>query len=391
MENLFDYYENKDIRPTYAAFKSLDQLNKYDKQRKDFFYKLNLPYTFFKDKNVIEFGPDTGENALVFARWGSRLCLVEPNLNAHNFINEYFKNFKLSDSIEKLIPQSLSDFKTVQKFDIVVAEGFIYTIKPTISWIKKAKECLNEDGLFIFSFYDYYGGYIELLQKAIYNIVNRSKQININGIELAKSIFTNKWEGVGHTRSINSWFMDVIENPFVRLKYFIDPITLMNEMFIYDMRLYSSWPISKYPYSVNWIKKNMTSETDLLQSIKFTSNKRLSHFLGYDSSIKTTEVISNNLKKIIEITDNLIDNDSSPELDNIINLLKEIIEFCKLDGSNSAHNEEFDILNMILSIFDLLKHNKITDLIKFCQNDKTFLNSWGAPNNNAIYQNTIIN
>jgi len=46
---------------------------------------------------------------------------------------------------------------------------------------------------------------------------------------------------------------------------------------------------------------------------------------------------------------------------------------------------------MILSIFDLLKHNKITDLIQFCQNDKTFLNSWGAPNNNAIYQNTIIN
>ena len=221
-------------------------------------------------------------------------------------------------------------------------------------------------------------------------MVNRSNQININGIELAQSIFTNKWEGVGHTRSINSWFMDVIENPFVRLKYFIDPITLMNEMFQYDMRIYSSWPISKYPYSVNWIKKNISSESDLFQAIKFTSNKRLSHFLGYDSSIKTNEEISNNLKNIIEKTDNLIDNDNISELNSIIYLLKETIEFCEIENSNSEHNEELNILNMILGIFDLLKQNKIRDLIKFCQNDKTFLNSWGAPNNNAIYQNTII-
>lgn len=390
MENLFDYYENKEIRPTYADFKDKEQLNKYDQQRRDFFFKLNLPHTFFKDKKVIEFGPDTGENALIFAKWGSKLCLVEPNLKAHDYINKYFKNYELTESIEKLISKSLSDFSTFDKFDIVVAEGFIYTIKPNVTWIQKAKECLNDDGLFIFSFYDYYGGYIELLQKAIYNVVNRSKQINTKGIELAKYIFTNKWECVGHTRTINSWFMDVIENPFVRLKYFIDPITLMQEMFQHEMRLYSSWPITKFPNSVNWIKKNTTSEIDLSQAIKYTSDRRLSHFLGYDSVLKTNADIAIKLKCIIELTDNLIDKDNFAELNILIELLEEISTFYKLNKVKSVDNQELNILNMILCIFNLIIQNKMEDLIKFCQNDKIFLNSWGAPNNNAIYQNTII-
>ena len=38
---------------------------------------MSVPPALFRGADVLEFGPDSGENAVVFARWGARLTLVE--------------------------------------------------------------------------------------------------------------------------------------------------------------------------------------------------------------------------------------------------------------------------------------------------------------------------
>ena len=195
MKSLFNYYETKDIRPTYSAFDDQGQLDKYLAQRRNFFYRLNLPHTFFNGKSILEFGPDTGENALVFAKWGAILTLVEPIKDAHKYIRNYFTKYNMESSIQELIAASLLEFESKSKFEVIDAEGFIYTIQPNDAWIKKAKECLKEDGLFIISYIDYYGGFIELLQKAIYNSVKRSSKFG-EGVDTAKHIFLNKWNSI---------------------------------------------------------------------------------------------------------------------------------------------------------------------------------------------------
>lgn len=391
MESLYNYYETTDIRPTHASFNDEEQLNRYAEQRKNFFYRLNLPYTFFDTKKLLEFGPDTGENALVFAKWNSTITMVEPIMDAHRYIRNYFSKFNLENSINELSSATLLEFKSEAKFDIIDAEGFIYTIQPNSAWIKKAKECLVADGLFILSFYDLFGGFFELFQKAIYKSVTRSGKYE-NGIESAKLIFLNKWNSVQHTRKIESWFMDVIENPFVRLKYFIDPVNLLKDMHDNKMRLYSSWPVFRDPLSVDWIKKPFTPEEELNSSVNFIKKSRLSHFLGKECFINIiSDALDNHLQLIVELTDSLIDNESKFACENAIVAIDKIVDFIekyRLYNDVSEITDIKNILKMIKIIFNLMAKSEVDDLVKFCQQDKVFLKVWGSPNCNIIFQNS---
>ncbi len=387
MESLFNYYETKDIRPTYAAFGNDEQLNRYSEQRKNFFYRLNLPYTFFKGKKILEFGPDTGENALVFAKWGATLTLVEPNIEAHSYIRNYLSQYGLESSINGLVAASLLEFKNESKFDVIDAEGFIYTIQPNIAWIKKAKECLEEDGLFVISFIDLYGGFIELLQKAIYNSVKRNGQGG-EGLELAQTLFLNKWNSIIHTRKIESWFMDVIENPFVRLKYLIDPADLLRDAHSEGFRLFSSWPTYRNAHSMDWIKKPFTAESELNSSVSFIQQSRLSHFLGNKCFIPvSSEELSTKLKRIVEITDGLIDADSEEGCKEALGLIADINKFLQ------AHIPMTDdlayvqnLFKMIKDIFEMISSKKTGDLTAYCQTEEVFISTWGMGTHNVIFQ-----
>ena len=390
MESLFNYYETKDIRPTYAAFKDEGQLERYAEQRKNFFYRLNLPYTFFNGKNLLEFGPDTGENALVFAKWGSSLTLIEPIMDAHTYIRNYFSKYKLENNIIELVSASLLEFQPNRKYDIIDAEGFIYTIQPNTDWIKKAKECLNQDGLFIISFLGTYGGFFELLLKAIYQSIKRSGKYG-EGVETAKKIFLNKWNSIEHTRSIESWFMDVIENPFVRLKYYIDPIDLLKDMHQFSMRLYSSWPVYRDPNSVDWIKKPFTAESELESSISFIRKSSLSQFLGKKCFMTSGESeIEQKLSTIVSITDMLIEQNSIKECKNAIELVGDVKEFIKEKNTFTSSPDNLDvnvILDMIQNVFNYIGKNEVEELIEYCNTNETFIRSWGSPTQNVIFQN----
>ena len=69
--------------------------------------KLFLPRRLFSNARLIEFGPDAGENSLVFALWGASCTLVEPNLKARPIIRGYFQQFGLSHGLVSLEAKEL--------------------------------------------------------------------------------------------------------------------------------------------------------------------------------------------------------------------------------------------------------------------------------------------
>ena len=148
---LFDYYAAQDIFPTYSGFESADGLRRHEYlRRRAFADKLKLPARSFRGARLIEFGPDTGENALVFAQWGAACTLVEPNIKAHAKVREYFARFGLSGGLETIIEADISQFagrpEAAQQYDLVIAEGFIYTVKPESVWINLFHDLLVDDG-----------------------------------------------------------------------------------------------------------------------------------------------------------------------------------------------------------------------------------------------------
>ena len=109
---LFQYYERQDILPTFGNFKSPAELDAYAAQRRALFSdKLLLPPRLFREADVLEFGPDSGENAMVFAGWGARLTLAEPNNHAHAKIRAYFDDFGLADSLKELVSADVEGFQ----------------------------------------------------------------------------------------------------------------------------------------------------------------------------------------------------------------------------------------------------------------------------------------
>ena len=68
MNKMHLYYKEKGILPTHASLCNQSDFERYEGSRNNFYlHKLYLPPMLFKGKRLIEFGPDSGENSLVFA------------------------------------------------------------------------------------------------------------------------------------------------------------------------------------------------------------------------------------------------------------------------------------------------------------------------------------
>jgi hypothetical protein len=105
---------------------------------------------------------------MVFAGWGAMMTLAEPNSRAHAKINGYFARFDLTDRLRELASSDVEGFRSERSFDVVDAEGFIYTVQPTESWLRVFHQLLNPDGYAVVSYYERYGGFFELALKAIH-------------------------------------------------------------------------------------------------------------------------------------------------------------------------------------------------------------------------------
>ncbi len=389
LETLYEYYATQNVRPTYASFSGDEELSQYAKLRKHVFYRLMLPPSFFAGKRLLEFGPDTGENSLVFGNWGAHLTLVEPNAEAHSYIRRYFSKFGLDNCLQDVVATSLLQYQGPHKFDVIDAEGFIYTIQPNSAWITKTGEFLERDGFLIISYMEFYGGFIELLTKAIYQHVAQNPAYG-DGIETAKNLFLPKWNRVQHTRKIESWFMDVIENPFVRLKYYIDSVNLLKDMRAGGFRLYSSWPNYKDALSVQWIKQPIDLEYEMHSSISFIEQSRLSHLLGCKCFFpKMTSEMIQTIASLVRFTDELIDTWTEENCANAIscvNSIESLLE--KHEGAieDQRSLEACQILVMVKSIFQMMEKGSTDQLVNFCRNDNTFLSNWGTPNHYAVFQ-----
>ncbi|MCO4857596.1 class I SAM-dependent methyltransferase [Herbaspirillum sp. WGmk3] len=388
-EKMYEYYAKQDVQPTYADFSSDAELSRYAQLRKNVFFRLSLPLALFQGKEVLEFGPDTGENSIVFAQWGARVTLVEPNAEAHPYIRQYFSRFSLESNLTEIVTKSVLDFEPARQYDFVDAEGFIYTVQPTSAWVSKLHECLKPDGIALVTYVEKYGSFMELLLKAIYQTALRHGQ-GEGGIETARHLFLPKWNSIAHTRKIESWFMDVIQNPFVRMKYFIDPAQLLREMHAGHFRLYSAWPNYKDVLAMNWIKGEYRAGDDNEAAIAYIEQSRLSHVLSTQCLLPApSPTISNQLAELVGIVDGLIDNAAETNCLRAVAILDELIAFLAA-GNIIASPEDAakarTILTMIKTAMTLMGQGKVDELTTFCREDSVFIATWGMPNHHGVFQ-----
>ena len=94
---------------------------------------------------------------------GALLTLVEPNFRTWANIQQYFSRFGLTDKLVSLEKTDLESLNLDRQFDIINAEGFIYTVRPESIWIDQFDRHLVENGFFIISYISLYGSFLEIL------------------------------------------------------------------------------------------------------------------------------------------------------------------------------------------------------------------------------------
>lgn len=393
--SLYEYYGAAERLPTHAAFSSLDQLRTYQQQRAALFQNhLFIPLPFFKNARLVEFGPDSGENSLVFGLWGSDLTLVEPNAQAHPKIQAYFEHFKLVDRLKHLTQTDLQQFTTADKYDIIDAEGFIYTIQPNKIWTDLFSNILTDNGLAIISYYEPAGSLFELFFKLIH-----ARALNFfagqNNEAVAAKVFTTKWNSIGHTRNFASWVMDVLDNPFVRLRYFLDAANLCNSMRQSGLSLYSSWPSYQDSASVYWQKNPPSEQLSQSRTEMFLTRSCLSFAFGCklficETSEHAATQIKNDLHKLIAIIDRNIDDFSPASLKEALLLIENLRHVLDsgnlLTDSADAISQATQCLNVLAEITSLLIVDDLPRLCQICNTNEHFIAVWGQPCHYGVFQ-----
>lgn len=385
-DKLFNYYERQDVLPTFGNFKSSAELDAYAVQRRELFAdKLVLPPRLFRNAEVLEFGPDSGENALVFAGWGANMTLAEPNRHAHPKIQAYFAHFGLAERLRELALADVEGFRSDRRFDIIDAEGFIYTVQPTENWLGIFHSLLNPDGYAVVSYYERYGGFFELALKAIH--AAGKALTGRPALETARLLFEAKWDSIPHTRSFESWLMDVLENPFVRHRYFLDAAALCTAAHEQGFDIHSAWPAYRDSLDIYWHKKVLPGDEKLRRAVRHLDRSRLS-FLGgrklyLVGKADAVAAISASIEALVLDVDALIDDPFGASLRRVIASLaslRETIRTTDILADDAADIEAIaTTLDSFHRIFGAIERQDASAVTALTQTDPAFINTWGQP------------
>lgn len=352
-----DYYKKNQINPVDLSQANEEKFNKHQGLRKKLFLEiLNIPFETIQDKTIIEFGPNGGENSLIFAKAGYKLFFKEPNILSHENINRLYKKYGLLNSIN--IEEIYLDYpkKNAQKASIVLAEGFLNScpdIKESISQL-----CCFSNEYVIFSYHDKIGTFFDNLKSALLRLlVSISKE---ESTKVAKDLFLDSFSKLNSARTFESWVSDTLLNPILQEMDLNSLDELDHQFKKFGFNIWSTSP--KFNHSVYpiWYKN---------YNFDFISNyeKSITYILGPEVVTLLTHA-----KKIMEELSIVL---LSPINDDwFLNIEKKILELSKL----SALRDDKFTQTIIVLLKSFIR--KDTDKIKKVYFSNKNLNLWGMSN-----------
>ena len=100
MSNQVRYYQKNKINPVDLSLDNHKKIESHKAMRKKLLLEiLKIPFDNIQEKTLIEFGPNGGENSLIFAQNGFKLFFKEPNIDAHKNINQLYDKCGFLNSI----------------------------------------------------------------------------------------------------------------------------------------------------------------------------------------------------------------------------------------------------------------------------------------------------
>jgi hypothetical protein len=216
--SLVDYYRSNNFNPVPITVEREQVWREHCAKRRNLYERhLGIPLALLRDRAVIEFGPNSGENALVLAAAGAHLTLVEPNQQALPRLKALFERFGVGTQLASLHEGSMGDFSTDAKFDLAIAEGFLYTLSDRDVMLRRMAGLLSPGALGVVSFNCRYGGLIESVKRLLLwrACALAGEPVQDKGsLELARALFEEDYGKLNSSRPFSAWWKDTLVNPF---------------------------------------------------------------------------------------------------------------------------------------------------------------------------------
>ncbi len=264
-ESLLAYYQSNKFNPVLISVEAPAVWEQHFAKRRNLYERhLGIPLPLLRGARVLEFGPNSGENSLVPALFGSRLTLVEPNDQVLPRLNRLFEQFGVESQIDAVHCETVDGFTTQETYDLVIAEGFLYTLPNRDSLLRKIVHLIAPGKFGIVSINDQYGGLLELLRRAIlFQACRLSRVEDVQGTEclrLAQDLYADDFSRLKSSRSFEAWWKDTLVNPFYATEYLWSFPAVLEILKAEQCEFYSSSPVWATFQHYNWYKNLMTSE-----------------------------------------------------------------------------------------------------------------------------------
>lgn len=217
--SVLSYYQQNRFNPVLIPVEQESVWASHRAKRRNLYERhLRIPLSLLKGRRVLEFGPSSGENALVLAMHGARLTLVEPNEQVFPRLYELFDKFGMRKQLDGIVRAGIGDFQSDELYDFVIAEGFLYTIPERDALLQRMTRLIAPGMFGVVSSNDLHGGLMELLRRAILyracRLAGIADEHSAEGLALARRLFLADFGKLNTSRTFDAWWKDNLVNPF---------------------------------------------------------------------------------------------------------------------------------------------------------------------------------
>ena len=286
--SLLAFYQKNDFNPVLIELDNDEKWRLHFHKRENLYsHHLKIPFGLLRDKRILEFGCNSGENALVAASAGARLTLVEPNTAVHGRLHELFDQYGLQKQIDRMITSTIEDFTTEEKFDVVIAEGFLNSIDNRDNALKKIAEFVRPGGFLVTSFDDRYGSLIEYVKQAIlYRACQLDNVTDMQGeasLAMAERLFRNGYSRLSASRAFRAWWKDQLVNPYFISQYMWSFQEIFQTLHNTKMSYHSSSPRWDMTDHYRWYKDTENTAREFEEILRQWRNNFLYILTGNPS------------------------------------------------------------------------------------------------------------
>tara|TARA_Y100000034_G_C6910131_1_gene424127 strand:- start:12872 stop:14089 length:1218 start_codon:yes stop_codon:yes gene_type:complete len=375
-QSMLDYYVKSGLNPDKFLVEDEAIWKLHYKKRLNLYQKyLKIPFAFLKGASVLEFGCNSGENSLVLASAGANLTLVEPNKSVHERLKYLFKKFGFEKNMI-LHSKTIEDFNPDKIYDLIMIEGFLFSLPNRNEMVLKIGKLLSQNGLGIISFMDRYGGLIEFTKKYI---LARLCKITGNKIksekcfEFAKRLYKEDFSNLNTSRDFKVWWDELVCGPSYKWHCLWSYPELLQLIEKSNCELYSTSPQWNTGNNFIWYK-NISQTRQIHERSLDSWKENFSFFLtGFSPNKKDKPITNEIIKSVYNLIKN-ISNYSGESSQNIASYPEELDQY--LSNSNDPLIIQFNL--EMKNLYQTLQSSDYENIISTYLNSKTLRKSWGS-------------